>query len=273
MPSSPFNTSTPFAEVLERRLSRRTALRGGAALMGGALVPTSLSARSHRSTLRFPELAHRVGKDMRVARGYNADVLIRWGDSLFADSPEFNPSNPNRRAQERQFGYNNDFIAYMPLGEGPSASESGLLCVNHEFTTTKLMFPGLPTQGELGAAMTRAMAEVEMAAHGHSVVEVRRAEGRWTYVVDSPYNRRITAFTPMTLTGPAASHARMRTTSDPSGQEVIGTLFNCAGGKTPWGTVLICEEHIQFYFTGQSASERERDHHRRYGIGGDRGYT
>jgi secreted PhoX family phosphatase len=43
----------------------------------------------------------------------------------------------------------------------------------------------------------------------------------------------------MTLTGPAADID--------GGPEAIGTLANCSGGVTPWGTALSCEENYQDY--------------------------
>ena len=55
----------------------------------------------------------------------------------------------------------------------------------------------------------------EMAAHGGSVIEVRRDTGKWRVVPGSKYARRIHADTPMEIAGPAAGHARMRTGADP----------------------------------------------------------
>jgi secreted PhoX family phosphatase len=118
------------------------------------------------------------------------------------------------------------------------------------------------------------MVDISIAAHAFSIVEVvRGSNGEWTYVRDSALNRRLTGATPMAIRGPTAGYPLMRTSADPSGLTVLGTLSNCAGGVTPWGTLPTGEENIGFYFTGKLddlPDEALRGLHTRYRLGGGR---
>ena len=259
--------NTPFHAVVA---SRRDTLKGLFAGTAAALAPHAVlvAAPADPSTLTFTPPAHTIGDDHKVAAGYQARVLIRWGDPVDGAAPAFDPARQTAAAQEAQFGYNNDFVAFMPLPVGSANSDHGLLCVNHEYTNAELMFPGITSTNRV-EAMTRAQVEVEMAAHGHSVLEIRRWGAEWQVVPDSPFNRRISALsTVMAVSGPAAGHARLRTKADPGGRMVIGTLNNCAGGVTPWGTVLIAEENIDSYFSGSAEGTAEEGNHHRMGIRG-----
>lgn len=277
--ASPADAPT-FGDVVQQRLGRRDILRGMlgtsaiAAFAPVVLAPADARAQKPAGApdgfgFTFKELKRGVDRTHHVAEGYDADVLIRWGDPLFDDSPDFAPHRQTADNQLKQFGYNCDYTAFFPLPQGSDKADHGLLWVNHEYTQAEMMFPGLATddRGRYDHThITREMAEVEMAAHGGSLVEVKRgADGKWTYVRGGRFNRRINALnTRITLTGPAAGHARLKTKDDPEGRTVIGMLNNCAGGVTPWGTVLSGEENIDGYFMGtvDQSHPEQRNHDR-----------
>ncbi len=266
-----------MGQLIDQRLSRRQVLKqvaGGmlaVSVAGTASRSASAAERetsSDSSSLTFSGLEHGLDDKMHVAEGYRAQVLIRWGDPVLPGAPQFHPQQQTAQRQVQQFGYNNDFIAFLPLPLGSNNSRRGLLCVNHEYTDPWLMFPGITPSNSL-ETLSREQVEIEMAAHGHSVVEIQRVGPDWKVVLESPYNRRLTALdTKMKFSGPAASADKLKTTADPTGTQVIGTINNCAGGVTPWGTVLIAEENFNKYFAGESADPSQTEAFQRYGIGG-----
>lgn len=252
-----------FGDVLAERLSRRDLIRGALAVSVAATVagplamtvarPAAAAGALPTARFDFTELAAGSDATHHVADGYYADVLVRWGDPLLPGSPPFDPARPSASAQAQQFGYNNDFIGFIPL-EG--RSDRGLLVVNHEYTNDELMYFGLTgdKRTERVKNLTADQILASMAAHGGSIIEVERVEGRWRIVQESKYARRITASTPMQITGPAAGHPLMMTGADPTGTKVLGMLNNCAGGVTPWGTWLTCEENVNYYFSNKDAA-------------------
>ncbi len=257
------SSDTPtMGEIIAARFSRRGMLRGALAVSAIAatvsplaLLTAGRAAAAEGSAFAFPELEAGVDERHHVAEGYDAEVLLRWGDPLFPDSPAFDVTAQTPEAQARQFGYNNDFVGFIPLA---GSADRGLLVVNHEYTDPHMMFPGIvriveSEGGERAIEMTpadRNRVDVEMAAHGGTIVEIARENGAWRVVLDSPYNRRITAATEMAITGPAAGSPRLRTGADATGTKVLGTINNCAGGVTPWGTYIMAEENLHGYFQG-----------------------
>lgn len=269
----------PFSAMLRDRLDRRTVLKGlagtGVAAAAGPLGVLGGCAEAEPAAdgaLTFVEIEHGVDGTDHVSPGYSRTVLLRWGDPVLPGAAPFDPEAQTAAKQLTQFGYNNDYIGYFPLPRGSVRSGRGLLCVNHEFTDRRMMFPGVAaamSEQNPYAGMTKALVDVEMAAHGMSIVEVRRADGAWRVVPDSPYARRISMLaTEMTIAGPAAGSDRMKTADDPTGRRVTGMLNNCAGGETPWGTVLTGEENFHFYFRQpRDADTAEAASHAAYGIG------
>ncbi|RWN23796.1 MAG: PhoX family phosphatase [Mesorhizobium sp.] len=267
-----------MGEIIAARFSRRGFLKGSLAVsaIAATVSPLALiSAEEARaaegSAFAFDELEAGIDDKHHVAPGYDADVLLRWGDPLFADSPDFDPTKQSAEAQAKQFGYNNDYVGYIPID---GSAEHGLLVVNHEYTNPHLMFPGIvkivENDGKKSAEvapLSKEQVDVEMAAHGGTIVEIRKDGGKWQVVRDGKLNRRITANTEMALSGPVAGHDRVKTNADPSGTKVFGTVNNCAGGVTPWGTYVMAEENIHGYFSGELPEDhKEAANYKRLGI-------
>ncbi len=265
------STNATMGDVIAQRFARRDILAGALAVaVFGAVSGRALEAAAQQAKARFgfKEIAAGSDENHHVAEGYDADVLIRWGDPVLPGAPVFDPQNQTSAAQKLQFGYNNDYVGYLPMPDASDASRHGLLVVNHEYTNEELMFPGVGVQQTKEAAfskMTRELVDIEMAAHGGSVLEIRREGPKWQVVPDSKYARRITADTPMQITGPVAGHPRVRTKADAEGRRVLGTINNCAGGVTPWGTWLTCEENFNGYFWGSADEHPESAKLKRYG--------
>lgn len=261
---SNLSTNPTMGDVIAERLSRRDLVQGVLAVsaIAATVAPMAIAAatraraQSPNSTpsFNFEEIVAGSDEKHHVAEGYDADILIRWGDKVLSDAPQFDPAKQTPAAQAKQFGYNNDFLGYIPL----DGSRRGLLVVNHEYTNEELMFPKIGRQdlGKKFADMTKELVDIEMMAHGGSVLEIARAaDGKWSVVPGSRYARRISAETEMRISGPAAGHAKMKTKADPTGTKVLGMLNNCAGGLTPWGTWLTCEENFNGYFWNKKAGE------------------
>jgi secreted PhoX family phosphatase len=254
IPTNP-NLSRTIGEVVAARYSRRDMFKGAlavtttTALFGtSAMIAPKGAAAATTSRYNFTELQWGNDTMHHVAEGYDAEILLRWGDPITADAPEFDVMNQTAEAQMQQFGYNNDYVGFTALND---AGTRGLLCVNHEYTNEEVMFPGLGRQDRANfEGMTPELIDIEMAAHGGTVVEIEKeTTGQWRVDRGGQYNRRITPLnTAMTVSGPAAGHDRMKTSADPDGMTIIGTLNNCAGGMTPWGTYLLAEENFHGYF-------------------------
>jgi uncharacterized protein len=256
--------ATSFDVILGTRLSRRsvvTAAATGIGLAACAQIPTKDGATTTPGP--FTGIAPRRDDAFIVAEGYRYNIVARWGESLFAGTRDFdirkladtswlNPAAVDE--QLRQFGTNCDAVQYFPLAPGRAAQ--GLVCVNHEYFSGELMWPGHHGVGMKADERRRWMDQhpyavaYMQAAHGVAVMQLQRDSDGWTRDLSSRFTRRVSALTPMEISGPARGHALMRTTADPEGVRILGTFANCAAGKTPWGTYLTSEENIDDYFAG-----------------------
>ncbi|WP_017611161.1 PhoX family protein [Nocardiopsis xinjiangensis] len=257
-----------FGDIFRAVLSRRTALSGAAVTAGaGALgfssaAPAAANGRDHPAPRpTFKAVQPNTDDVVTVPQNYDHHIIIRWGEPVLPGAPEFDFENQTARAQAQQFGYNCDYVAFHQLDD-----DRGLLWVNHEYTNEELMFAGYTDGSEADPEHIK----VAIAAHGGSIVELERQDGtgEWRLAEgERPFNRRITGNTPFRIAGPAAGHELLRTEADPDGTEVLGMLNNCAGGYTPWGTILSGEENCDQYFVGgDQAPEEKREALARYSI-------
>ncbi len=240
-------------------IASRRALLGG--LAGLPLLALSTAARADESTLTFASVPATLADTITLPPSYRWRTLIAWGDALFDSAAAFNPDTLTRADQEQRFGQNNDMLALFSSDFSfPPARDQGrmLMCNNHEYIEPALMFPGVTNPRSFTSAQVEAM----LAAIGISVVELERGPEGWRPVRDaSPgagRNRRITPFTPVVFSGPAANHPWISAAAafvnaqepggahepNPPGAVRCGTQANCAGGQTPWGTYLSAEENF-----------------------------
>ncbi len=253
-----------FEEVLGAYLNRRTFLKNTAVATGSLLAGACSSKQKPEieTNLLFEEVAPEIGETLRIPEDYQSQVLIRWGDPIFPDVDEFDPLNQSAKKQLKQFGYNNDFVGFLPLPLGSDNSDNGLLVVNHEYTNTELMFPGSPGS----TTLSKELIDIDIAAHGLSVVEIKKEGDTWQIRKNSAFNRRITPDTPMKMSGAAAGSSRLQTILSKDGVKTFGTYGNCAGGVTPWGTVLTAEENVDGFFSGNYKNGPEAENYERFGV-------
>ncbi|WP_034384426.1 PhoX family phosphatase [Deinococcus sp. YIM 77859] len=240
MTSSPANVEPSFwHRLLDRQLTRRGALGTVAATAAGLTLPVTFSgaqaaannggpvstdprAVSPRTLPPFRPIEATNADTLTVPERYRWQILAPWGEVFTADG--------------REIGFNHDYVGFFPIDllEGGRSSTDALLTINHEYTNA--LFVGGNTRER-----TREQIEAEMRAVGVSVVRVRKEGGEWKIVPD-PRNRRIDAFTEIELTGPVRGSTAVK-----GATTVRGTVGNCSGGQTPWGTLLTCEENVDGY--------------------------
>ncbi len=158
---------------------------------------------------------------LKLADGFRYDIVLRWRQKL--------------NARGDLFGFNNDYVAYLPFS--PTNPLEGWMWINHEYHDPYFVSDWRPGQPRTMAQVKKERKEV-----GGSICHVRFDEDRWQLVENSKFNRRLDAFTEIPLISDRPILGR---------KTAIGTLANCAGGVTPWGTILTCEENYD-NFVGEA---------------------
>lgn len=182
---------------------------------GAPLTPVKDSA------VPFPieGIEHSLADELVLSNGLKYEILIKWEDPI---------------SETDTFGFNNDYLAFVPFDKNDPTD--GMLWVNHEYLQP--LFVSGFAEADL-SKKSKETVEKEMYSVGGTLVRIRKNEkGQWEVVKDER-NRRLTAQTtiPFHWDEPIAG-------SDTA----IGTFANCAGGVTPWGTILTCEENYDMFY-------------------------
>lgn len=207
--------------------SRRDFLSFIAVASATSLLPACRTSSKKAPPPPFLSLTPTTEDLLKLAPGFEWKPLLRWRDPL------------NREGA--RFGFNNDYLAYIPLSKATPLE--GLLWVNHEYSD-----PYYNSGWRPGQPRTKEQIEIERREVGGSIVHIKNSGGTWDYVKNSKYNRRLDAFTKIPFVSPVLGK-----------KEAIGTFAGCAGGITPWGTILSAEENY-YNFIGEvdySTGKRE----------------
>ena len=281
------SSNPTFESVLQARMSRRNLLKGSFGLAASTFIGTQLAGCANAGNvdeppktlkLNFTPIAKSLADALIVPAGYTATVLYRLGDPIAANVADYKNDGTDTAASHAQrAGDHHDGMHYFGIGSNglynPQASDRGLLVMNHEAITPAYLHPNGATTAN-GVRTVNEEVIKELNIHGVSVIEVNKSGSTVTYNKASTYNRRITTFTEMALSGPAARTPGMITAFSTDGSKTRGTVNNCANGYTPWGTYLTCEENWAGYFRRVVATDnpnrtaKEITSFNRYGVAG-----
>ncbi|CZE48644.1 twin-arginine translocation pathway signal [Campylobacter geochelonis] len=247
---------------MSQNISRRGFLKSSSVASMALFFSTSstLFASSKDSLLGFKATLASSEDNVIVPDGYEAKVLVKWGDPLFKNALKFdegkNITKEYAKNATKVFGDDNDGMQFYQL----DGDKRALLVVNQEYVNPELMFKhnGLELSAQDVIYMQNSC--------GVTVLEIEQNDNSYQIKQDSPYNRRITALTPMVLTGPVKGDEAVKTANDEKGEFVLGTFNNCGCGKTPWGTYLTCEENFDDFFGSKDTKAQTSESFKRYGI-------
>lgn len=255
-----------FSDILDKAVSRRTVLKGGAGLtaaamfgslplLGNTAFANATTNLARPTSLKFKAVPHYTGNEMMVAEGYTAKAFLHLGEPLIDGIEAF---RDDRQHSGESFMYrmgdNHDGMHFFGMTGGKydaNQSNRGLLAINHEYTNDNLHPMGMYTQEDANAAPIYRKKRLAMDvrrdanAHGVSVVElVRKNNGQFELVKNSRFNKRHTSNSAVTLAGVASGHDLVQTKFDKKGKTTWGINNECGAGMSPWGTFLTTEENF-----------------------------
>ena len=188
--------------------------------VGLSVSENLLAIGTQKSQSALPGLSPSLEDKLSTIEGIESNILIKWGDSI---------------SSRDKFGFNNDFIAFHPLEK-----DRALLWVNHESVNSLFIN---------GPDRTKENIDLERKEVGGSIIEIKKEKSGWTFIKDSTYNRRLDALTEIPFAWPEPIMGA---------KAAIGTMAGCAGGYTPWGTFLSCEENYDMFWGERDRQGKEK---------------
>jgi len=235
-------------KLIHKKISRRKLLKDS----GKATAFLALGSILPKEFLELPFFKQKENSDKDIffnpispsnedklvlPEGFDFTIIRKWGDKI---------------TETENFGYNNDYVAYLPIDflEGGKNSEDGLLVVNHEFPSPLFINGYADDDFRNNKIKTKDEVEAEKRSVGISVFRIKKENGEWKFINDEKYNRRLDANSLIKICGKAAGSEEMKST-----EFAKGTIANCSGGITPWGTMLSAEENYQDYYVSKNIWE------------------
>lgn len=165
----------------------------------------------YRAKVLFESLnVSEVIDDVVLTEGFSYQVVVSAGDKI---------------STKDTFGEHCDFNALFPIG---NSKNEAILWTNNEYYDRV-------TLGTKSNLRSKVEIDKERYAVGGSIIKIVKNEsGNWKLVEDNTINKRITGETKISFLWDE------KIAGSAYGE---GTLQNCSGGVTPWGTVLTCEEN------------------------------
>lgn len=240
---------TSLEKLIHFKISRRDLLKKSgkatAFLTLGAILPNEFfkleqfrkKNQNVTDKIFFKPVEPSMEDKFILPEGFKYEIIRAWGDKI--NDTEY-------------FGFNNDFVGYIPIDflQGGNNSNDGLLVVNHEFPSPLFINNYTDEDFKNGRIKTKEEVDKEKKCVGISVFRVKRENGEWKFINDEKYNRMIDADTPVKFSGKAANSDVIKFS-----EYATGTLANCSGGLTPWGTFLSGEENFQDHFASDNVWE------------------
>jgi len=158
-----------------------------------------------------------------LAKGLEYETLIKWEDPI---------------SDKDYFGFNNDFLCFIPL---KNKTDEGILWVNHEYLNDLFLHGGVVSK-------TLLHSKKDLYNVGGSLVHIKQIDNHWEIVFNSQYNKRISGLTTIPFNWDYKIEGA---------NQAMGTLGNCAGGITPWGTILTCEENYSSFYGERTSASRQ----------------